>query len=338
MDSPMLQHALNYHAEGLNVIPVVERNKMPALATWEQYHTRLSTADEIKRWWGSGHNYNIGLVHGEVSGNYITLDIDHDSGLIDEVYNVHPYLFKGRIEQSGSGEGYHVPLRVKQLPDFGLDQKQNRPRGNRTWKTQIGILNIRARFCQTVAPPSIHPTGNPYRYLQEGPITEVENLAALISWLNELAPPPTPKPVESKSLCAAHGSDLVAEVKAYWNVLKVFDNFTMAAQQRKEPNGEIRLLGNGGLLITEDLQQFYNFSDEFGGGVFEAWGFCRFGTSYDKARHFRQVLLEMAQAAGIDPAKFYRRGDEQKIVRPERDKRYWGEKYNGYWQLARQRG
>lgn len=300
MTSPMLPYAIQFHNEGLCCIPVKERDKSPALDEWEEYQKRRSTPDEIQGWWGNGHNYNIGLVHGAVSGNYITLDIDKDAGLVDDMYNDLPELFSGRIEQSGSGEGYHVPLRLKDLPDFGFDQKRTRSRGNKTWKTSKGICNIRSQWCQTVAPPSIHPTGNPYRYLQNGPIAELSNLDNLIGWLNKLAPPPEPKPIHKTETKISDGNDLLSEVKGYWDsVLKVFDHFAMAHEQRKEPNGEIRLLGNGGLLITEDLQQFYHFSDDFGGGIFEAWGFYRYGSAYDKYRHFSAILAEMASAAGI---------------------------------------
>lgn len=337
MSNPLLEAALQYHNEGLCVIPVGYRDKKPALATWEEYHTRLSTEQEIRRWWSSGHNYNLGIVHGEVSGNYITLDLDHDSGLVDEMYNAHPHLFKGRIEQSGSGEGYHVPLRLDQLPDFGTDQKQNRPRGNRTWKTKLGHLNIRARFCQTVCPPSTHPSGNPYRFLQNGLITQTANLNGLIDWLNQLAPPPIKELVTPKKpIQPAQGNDLLAAVKDAWpTVLSVFAHFGMAAEVKQEHDGELRLLGNGGLLLTSDCSQFYCFSDQFGGGVIEAWGFCRVGSAYDKHKHFRQMLLEMATAASIDVAKFYKRGDEAKTESAQTNTRYWAEQYSGYWSLAR---
>lgn len=334
MASPILPHALQYYNEGLNVIPIVEKDKKPALPAWEEYHNRRSNLTEINKWWGNGHNYNIGIVHGEVSGNYVALDLDHDAGLLDAMYEAHSYLFKGRIEQSGSGEGYHIPLRLGTLPDFGMDQKQQRPRGNKTWKTKLGICNVRARFCQTVAPPSIHPSGNPYRYIQNGPIVQISALDNLIEWLNRLAPPPVQTTKPNAPIRETTSDDLVTEVKSYWNVMKVFDHFTMAGQQRKEPNGEIRLLGNGGLLVTEDLQQFYNFSDEIGGGVFEAWGYCRLGTSYDKTKHFRQVLLEMAQAAGVDLTQFYRKGDEQAVKpQPSSNKSYWTRQYGQQWQF-----
>lgn len=341
MASQMLPHALHYHNEGLCVIPVTPRDKKPALVTWEEYHNRMSTLDEINKWFGNGHQYNIGLVH---MNGFVTIDIDHDSGLMTQLVHDHDYLFEGRIEQSGSGEGYHIPLKLDTLPDFGLDQKQGRPRGNRTWKTKLGDLNIRARFCQTVAPPSIHPTGNLYRVIQTGDILRLANLDSLIHWLNKLAPPAIkelPNPQKPTALRVpvgdqpAHGNDLLAAVKEVWpTVLSVFANFGMAANIKQEHNGEFRLLGNGGLLLTEDFSQFYCFSDQFGGGTFEAWGFCRFGSSYDKHKHFRQVLLEMAEVAGIDPTQFCKPANEEKATTPQ-NTRYWAEQYSGYWSLAR---
>ena len=325
MTSPMLQPALQFHNEGLCVLPIRPRDKAPAVeilgGTWEQYHTRCSTEEEIKHWWGNGYNkdWNIGISHGSVSGGYVTLDIDKDNGMADLLMDAHYNLCTGRIEQSGSGEGYHIPLRVDQLPDFGFDSTQKRARGNKTWKTAHGHLNIRANFCQTLTPPSIHPTGNPYRYIQAGPITHTANLDSLIEWLNELAPPAikslpqTNKPVNNNS-----SDDLLASVESYWQTsLKVFDHFSMAGNVQQERNGEFRLLGNGGLLLTEDCSRWYSFSDETGGYIFEAWGYCRFGSSYDNRKQFRQVLLEMADAAGIDTIRYQKR--EQGFTVPDSD-------------------
>jgi hypothetical protein len=149
MESPTLKAAMFYHNEGLNVIPVIHKDKRPALA-WEEYHTRKSTQEEIAEWFN--RPANIGIVHGAVSDNYITLDLDHDQGIFEAIKTVFPEMTKGRIEQSGSLEGYHVPLRLKALPDFGYDAKLERLKGNKTWKTMIGVVNIRAQFCQSVSP------------------------------------------------------------------------------------------------------------------------------------------------------------------------------------------
>jgi hypothetical protein len=332
MESPVLKSALHYHSEGANVIPIVYRDKKPALPTWEEYHTRRSTPAEIKGWFGNGKQFNLGIVHGAVSDNYVSIDLDNDLGIFEAIGVVFPEMIKGRIEQSGSLKGYHIPLRLKALPDFGHDSKQNRPRGNKTWKTMIGVVNIRAQFCQTLSPPSLHPSGNRYRFAQKGPVTQLDNLNSFIEWLDLLAPPkreeaPAPRPRAARP---ANSGSLIAQVLEAWpTATEVFREFGKVHEIQKEPRGGIRLLGNGGLILTEDEKAWYCFSDEIGGGIIAAWAYCRFG-HYDETKHLDQCLIEMAQAGGIDLAPH--QPQDQPTEPP---KRIWREQYGGVWTKLR---
>lgn len=325
--------AMGYHNEGLCVIPIVPGDKMPATkilnGTWDRYKTTRSTAEEIEHWWANGHKevWNIGIVHGEVSDGYIAIDIDKDAGIFEAFKKEFGGLTSGRIEQSGSGRGFHIPIRMlESLPEFG----------NRTWKTELGDFNIRVANCQTVAPPSIHPSGNPYRFIQEGDIQESFDLTHLMQWLDSLVPEPKKITLKPKKVTIhPQGDDLKQAVIDYWvNALTVFAKFGFTTNMQQERNGELRLLGNGGLLIKEDHDTWHCFSDEFGGGIFEAWAFCNgIGPNYDKHTHFRKVLVEMAQVAGIDIAKFYKKGDGDILLEPEVKevpaKRIWTKKYGG---------
>ena len=331
--SQMLPYALRFHNEGLNPIPVVYMDKRPALATWEEYHTRISTEAEIHHWFGNGHQYNIGLVHCRLAAGdyYISIDIDHDQGLLESLKHLFPYLFTGRLEQSGSGEGYHIPLRIDRLPDFGIDTKHNRPRGNRTWKTSLGVCNCRIANCQTVVPPSVHPSGNLYRFLQDGNLAHLPDLDSLIEWLDKMAPQPQRVIRRQTSVTTAVGDNLLDLVKSAWpDCLTVFDYFNMVNEVKQDNGGEWRLLGNGGLLLTEDKQQWFCFSDEVGGDQIEAWGYCRMGSAFDRKRQFRQVLLEMAMAGGIDIATHWRPGDEKFVSRPAAEMT-WTRKFGRGW-------
>jgi hypothetical protein len=333
--NPLLQAALHYHDyDNLCVIPVKPRAKAPALTTWEQYQTQRSTRTEVIDWFDNGHGYNIGVVHGAVSGNYVTIDVDDDAGLLDALRARFPDLFTGRLEQSGSQQGFHIPLRVDQLPDFGETRRQGRPKGNRTWKTKQGSANLRAAYCQSVVPPSMHPSGNRYRFLQKGPIAYRPHLDDVIAWLNELAPPPAPRPTTRRQgTSPTIGPDLrTAVLNAWHSAFQVFEHFNIAGQHQRE-NDETRILGHGGLLIADDGQTWYCFSAEEGGGVIEAWLWCRFGR-VDRA-NYRAALVEMALAAGLDAAQFYRRGDEQVTVPGNDDRNYWGRQYPGLWEKAR---
>jgi len=323
MERTMLAQALSYHHEGLCVIPCKPRDKMPAIE-WEEYQRRTSTQTEIQEWYSNSHGYNIGIVHGAVSDNYVTLDFDHDAGLFIAMKTQFPGLFVGRIEQSGSEEGFHLPLRVETLPNFGHDRRRERPKGNKTWRTSLGVCNVRAAYCQTVSPPSVHPSGTLYRFIQKGPIVATATLTRIIAWLDTLVPVPTQKAVTRRSEQATTtGKTMIEAVKAVWDTVGIFRHFGLVNETRREPNGETRLLGNGGLLVAEDKDTWYNFSDEEGGGVLEAWAWCRYGSISAKRGRFREMLLEMAQAANLDVAQFYRRGDEVVAVGAEGDRQRW---------------
>lgn len=334
MESLVLKAAMFYHNEGSNVIPIVYKDKKPALPTWEEYHTRRSTPAEIKGWFGNSKQFNLGVVHGAVSDNYVSIDLDNDTGIFEAIGVVFPEMVKGRIEQSGSLKGYHIPLRLDLLPDFGHDQKQDRPRGNKTWKTMVGVVNIRAQFCQTLSPPSLHPSGNRYRFAQKGPVTHLANLDSFIEWLDLLAPPkreeaPTPKPRPARR---GNGASLMAQVLSAWpTATDVFREFGKVHEIQKERGGGIRLLGNGGLVLTEDEKAWYNFSDEVGGGIIAAWAYCRFGHC-DQSKHLDQCLIEMAQAGGIDLAPY--QPAEETTQPAEPIERAW-QQYNTLWPKLR---
>jgi hypothetical protein len=326
----MLAPAMAYHDEGLNVIPVAYRDKKPAVA-WDEFKTRCSTGDEVRRWFGNGNHYNIGLVHGKFGDHpyYVAIDIDHDRGIYKEVWRQFPGLSCGRIEQSGSGEGFHIPLWVEEAPKVFKDK------GNKTWRTPQGNINIRLAGCQTVAPPSIHPTGGLYKFIQEGQIAYAYTLDTLIAWLDKLVPEPLKRdrPISETIRKVDSNSDTLLEaVLGYWqSCMTVFAHFGMTDEAREESDGEIRLLGNGGLLVTADHERFYNFSDEFGGGCVEAWAYCRMGNIYDKHRDFYTILCEMAEAAGID-VHLYKRKFKQSL---RGDTQRWTKQYSGAFSKMR---
>ena len=119
----------------------------------------------------------------------------------------------------------------------------------------------------------------------------------------------------------------------------MFAHFGLASNPRDDKDGETRLLGNGGLLLSgSDPAVWYNFSDEMGGGVIEAWGWCRYGSAFNSGHHLRNVLLEMAHAAGIDAAAFYRRGDERMASASDGDRQRWSKQHPGRWGRMRSNG
>jgi hypothetical protein len=85
-----------------------------------------------------------------------------------------------------------------------------------------------------------------------------------------------------------------------WSTFDVFDYHARATEAKEEKNGEVRLLGNGGLLIKANGEGWYCFADDKGGGdSISAWAYCTRRSPSLVGRAYWDVLKEMAAAKGI---------------------------------------
>ena len=73
----MLEQALAYLELGWSVIPVGQ-NKVP-LIQWKKYQTVKPTPQEVKDWWATWPEANIGGVTGLISG-VVVIDVDSEEG------------------------------------------------------------------------------------------------------------------------------------------------------------------------------------------------------------------------------------------------------------------
>lgn len=130
---------------GAACVRLVRKDKRPLGQAWNTLAT--STADVIAGWLGDG--YNIGILLGH--GNLIDVEYDDEDGrqTLERLG-----LLGIRTPTSASGRGEHRLLRLTgPLPAMG-------------WR-KIGGAEIRigGKPAQSVLPPSMHPTGTPYRWL-----------------------------------------------------------------------------------------------------------------------------------------------------------------------------
>lgn len=142
----LLDAALAYSRRRLSVIPLLPRDKRPAIPSWEKHQRERASEEQIRRWWGENPAYNIGVVTGGVSG-LVVLDLDGPEGRESvKAFDLPPTP----IAATGRGQhwyfrhpGGHVANAVKVLP--GCD--------------------VKADGGYVVAPPSIHPSGARYTWL-----------------------------------------------------------------------------------------------------------------------------------------------------------------------------
>jgi putative DNA primase/helicase len=133
------------------IVPIASGGKNPIISEWPQKAT--SDRQILDGWWEQWPNANVGFATGQKS-QVVVLDIDNrlDRSANDVLANLQkefgnlpatPYVFTG-------GGGYHF--------FFRLDQPLAKVRGFRPG------VDVQADGAQIVLPPSIHHSGNQYRW------------------------------------------------------------------------------------------------------------------------------------------------------------------------------
>ena len=150
------ESALGYARRGWKVLPLIPREKKPA--TEHGLKDATSDPEQITRWWTDNPNYNIGVVTGEESKGLYVIDIDEDTEKGKHGLEV----FKKWQEEHGevnTGVVCATPRGGKHLYFYNHDQLKN--------TAGIGdCIDTRANGGYIVAPPSIHPNGKRYCWVQ----------------------------------------------------------------------------------------------------------------------------------------------------------------------------
>ncbi|HUZ44826.1 MAG TPA: bifunctional DNA primase/polymerase [Acidimicrobiales bacterium] len=182
-ENKLLTAALSYAGCGLAVLPLRAGGKAPDGRLVPHGLTQASTDPALlRRWWAAAPDANVGIRTG---GALDVLDIDGPEA-------VGVLVARGLLEVGGvvvsTGRGWHVYFAGGALP------------------TRAGVLpgiDVRGRGGYVVAPPSVHPSGSRYAFLDTASGELAEALAdslALVAppeWLVELcAPRPVTEPAE----------------------------------------------------------------------------------------------------------------------------------------------
>lgn len=149
----MEEAALSYARQGWAVFPLGVRSKEPLVRG--AYKAATADVAQVRLWWQQWPEANIGLATGRVSGLWV-LDIDGEQGeaSFEQLVAEHGgELCETRM--ASSGKGFHLYWR---LP-YGTDQGR-----------RIGVrpgIDIIGGQGYLVAPPSVHPSGRLYQWLNE---------------------------------------------------------------------------------------------------------------------------------------------------------------------------
>ena len=150
-ESLCLAAALDYLARGWSVVPVVPRAKRP-MVPWRAFQKRRPREDEVRKWFTRWPDANVSVVTGALSG-LVVLDVDPRHGgaqALAAIETRHGALPQ-TVESVTGGGGRHVYFA--------------HPGGE--VRNRVGLapgIDLRGDGGTIVAPPSIHPSGNPYRW------------------------------------------------------------------------------------------------------------------------------------------------------------------------------
>ena len=159
---------------GFNIIPLIDKKPY---GDWKQWHEREMDVDDIDKLGWSAKTNGIGLICGVSSLRCIDFDGVKDETIVYEFLKLlglesnYAWLVK-------SGNGFHVWINCIDEDNYleGLDGEKSYYKLESRDKNKFDHLELRWKNCQTVLPPSLHPSGKKYEFvnLKNGNIPDEE--------------------------------------------------------------------------------------------------------------------------------------------------------------------
>ena len=144
--------ALEYLARGWSVVPLAPGEKRPIVA-WQRYQKQQPATREVKTWFRERADTNVAIVTGAVSG-LLVLDVDPRHGgeaslqQLERQYG--PLPTTPQVITGGGGRHFYFA----------------HPGGS--VRNRVGLMpgiDLRADGGLVVAPPSLHPSGRRYAWV-----------------------------------------------------------------------------------------------------------------------------------------------------------------------------
>lgn len=169
MDTRMMQlnkHLHFYREKGLSVIPIPYKTKA-AKIKWEEYQRRRATEAEIESWFGN-NSTNLAIVCGGVSANLVVVDCDTEEKYFEVKQIIEEKLSLDNLENRTpvvkTGKGYHIYFRT----------------ATPVKSAKFPRLDIKGEGGYILAPPSIHPNGSRYSFVN----SNVMNILSIANMAN----------------------------------------------------------------------------------------------------------------------------------------------------------
>jgi hypothetical protein len=153
-DKTILEYALDYYDKhGLCVIPIPQRKKEPQIK-WKEYQTERPNREQLQEWFRDEmiNNRNIAVVLGEVSNGIACRDFDTNEGY--KVWAKEYTNLANTLPTVKTARGYHVFYKGNVTGRKDITDVEGK---------HLGELRGSSHLC--LLPPSLHPTGEEYRWI-----------------------------------------------------------------------------------------------------------------------------------------------------------------------------
>jgi hypothetical protein len=296
------------HQMGVNITAIAGDGKMPRYR-WKDDVTQRQDVERLRSLPWDGYIDQrrkeeipavgrVGIIHSDKVGCWRAFDIDALAGEDGQKQPVDRAVVERLLEalglpsdyewalRSGSGAGWHVYVRCEDTLPAGAFPKADKGvfSGSPRQAGAFGHIELRWHACQTV--PAFGDAGVP-----ADPPALVAGGEVAAAW-RSLAAPPAPAPAPAPS-----ADDTKQDIKRRLDILATARSLFGA---ETEPSGDdVRILGNGGLLVNQQAQTWYYHTGGQGGDVIDLFGYHQHGAAYDRKHHFLDALRSAADAAGV---------------------------------------
>ena len=182
-----LSFALDYRSKEFSIILLILGDKKPQVESWEPFKKNRADEEQIRKWFSDAKT-NIGILTGKISC-IVGFDIDGCKAkkcfdqlivrIADENITI---VVKNTMKiMTGSGN-VNVVLGIKPK-EFSDDSKETKSTVLWSSKDAHSEIRLKGEGGYIVAPPSIHPNGKPYEFVNGNSISVItkEQLQKLIA-------------------------------------------------------------------------------------------------------------------------------------------------------------
>jgi len=144
--------AARYIERGWAPVPIPARQKGPRISDWQRLRIAL---EDVPRYFNKGQN--VGIITGKASGWLVTADLDCPEAVALAGRFLEPTLTGGR-ESVPDGHWWYISPGLEHREFEGIPKSAS----------EGTILELRSTDHQTVVEPSLHPSGERYRWSRNG--------------------------------------------------------------------------------------------------------------------------------------------------------------------------